>query len=282
MLRAMADTPERSGAAAEDGSAYVHGHHPSILRAYAERTAANSAAYLVDHLRPGTALLDVGCGAGSITCDLAEIVAPGRTVGVDAAPTALAEARDLAARRGVDVELVRADVTRLPFDDATFDVVHAHQVLQHVPDPVAVLREMRRVCRPGGLVAARDADYAAMTWFPEEPGIAAWRALYTRVARLGGGEPDAGRRLLSWARAAGFEDVTASASTWCHATPPERELWGGSWAERVVSSRIADRAVSAGLARPEDLAELAAGWRRWAAAPDGWFAVLHGEVLARA
>src|ERR687893_252687 len=71
----------------------------------------------------------------------------------------------------------------LPFDDGAFDFVHAHQLLQHLSDPVAALREMRRVCRPGGVVAARDADYAAMTWFPASEGIDRWSSLYRRLAR---------------------------------------------------------------------------------------------------
>ena len=112
-------------------------------------------------------------------------------------------------------------MTRTPFRrrTASFDVVHAHQVLQHVVDPVGMLREMRRVCRPGGVVAARDGDYAAFTWFPRLPELDEWQALYQRVARSNGGEPDAGRRLLSWALAAGFTDVTPTAATWLFATP---------------------------------------------------------------
>ncbi len=68
---------------------------------------------------------------------------------------------------------------------------------------------MRRVRRPGGIVAARDSDYAAMTWFPADPRLDRWLALYHEVARANGGEPDAGRRLLAWAHAAGFGDVAA-------------------------------------------------------------------------
>ena len=75
------------------------------------------------------------------------------------------------------------DVHALDFPDHTFDVVHAHQVLQHVADPVTALREMRRVTKPGGVIAVRDSDYAAFTWFPELPALDEWLALYQKVAR---------------------------------------------------------------------------------------------------
>jgi len=262
---------------------YVHGHAPSVLRTYDVRTAANSAAYLLPHLTPGTTVLDVGCGAGSITADVAEMVAPAAVVGVDASAEALSKARDLAAARDVtNVQYAKGDALDLDLPDDSVDVVHAHQVLQHLSDPVAALREMRRVCRPGGLVAARDADYAAMTWWPEEPALTSWLALYREVSLRQGAQPDAGRRLLSWALAAGFEDVTPSAATWCYATPEARELWGGSWAQRILDSGTATAALATGLATEDDLAELSAGWRRWVAAADGWFTILHGEVLCRA
>ncbi len=83
----------------------------------------------------------------------------------------------------------------LDLPDASFDIVHAHQVLQHLTDPVAALREMRRVCKPDGVVAARDSDYAAMTWYPEIPALTRWLSLYHDVTRSNGAEADAGRRL---------------------------------------------------------------------------------------
>jgi ubiquinone/menaquinone biosynthesis C-methylase UbiE len=62
------------------------------------------------------------------------------------------------------------------------DVVHAHQVLQHVDDPVQALREMRCVCKPGGLVAVRDSDYLGFTWFPEVSAFDEWMRLYQQAA----------------------------------------------------------------------------------------------------
>lgn len=262
---------------------YTHGHHESVLRTHAWRTVANSAAYLVPHLRPGLSVLDVGCGPGTITVDLARRVAPGRVVGVDLAPEVVTRAeRDARAEGAADVEFAVADLFVLPFADDSFDVVHAHQVLQHVHDPVRALREMRRVARPGGLVAVRDVDYGATVWSPPSVGLDRWIEVYERVHRGNGGEPDAGRRLRGWALAAGFTDVTSSASVWCFASDAERAWWGGAWAERATRSSFAEQAVASGAADEADLEAVAAAWSAWSVDPAAVLMMPHGEVLARA
>ncbi len=261
-------------------STYLQGHHESVLRSHRWRTVENSAAYVAPHVREGMSVLDVGCGPGTITRELGELVgAPGSVVGVDTSADVLAAAAEECA--APNVRVVVGDALELPFPDGTFDVAHAHQVLQHLTDPVAALTEMGRVVRPGGLVAVRDADYAAMSWHPAVPGLESWREVYRAVARQHGGQPDAGRRLLSWARAAGFADVEPSASAWCFATVEDRSWWGGLQAERILESRIAEQAVVSSVADREQLHEVAAAWRTWASAEDGWFAVVHGEVLCR-
>ncbi|MEU1278096.1 methyltransferase domain-containing protein [Streptomyces sp. NPDC005805] len=275
--------PEEAVDTARETAVYTHGHHESVLRSHTWRTARNSAAYLLGELRPGLAVLDVGCGPGTITADLAALVAPGGSVtGVDAAEGVLRTARATAEERGLDgVRFDVADVHALPFPDDSFDVVHAHQVLQHVGDPVRALRELRRVCRPGGVVAARDSDYGAFTWYPRSPALDGWLELYRTVARANGGEPDAGRRLKSWARAAGFTDITATATNWCFATPEERAWWSGLWADRTTASGYARLAVDGGHADEARLAAIADAWRAWGADEDGWFMVPHGEILCR-
>lgn len=261
---------------------YTHGHHESVLRSHRWRTAANSAGYLLPLLRPGMRLLDVGCGPGTITMDLAELVGPGgRVTALERTADALDLARAEAERRDVtNVDFVVGDVAGLDLPDGSFDVVHAHQVLQHVDDPVRGLREMARVCRTGGTVAARDSDYSAFTWFPPSPGLTRWLEIYLAVARSNDAEPDAGRRLLSWAQAAGLADVTAGSSTWCYSTTTDRAWWGGLWAERVLDSDLARQVVDRGIATRDELVAVADGWRTWAASDDGWFSVLHGEILA--
>ncbi|MEV4458170.1 methyltransferase domain-containing protein [Microbispora sp. NPDC049633] len=267
---------------ANETAVYTHGHHESVLRSHRWRTAANSAAYLLGELKPHMRILDVGCGPGTITADLAERVPQGEVIGVDSEPGVLEQARREAEGRGLgNVGFATADVHALGYPDASFCVVHAHQVLQHVGDPVGALREMRRVTKPGGIVAVRDSDYAGFVWYPRIPVLDDWLDLYRRVARANGGEPDAGRRLRAWAREAGFTEITSSSATWCYATPEERAWWGGLWADRTVQSSYAQRVIEGGHATRDDLGRIADGWREWAASEDGWFSVLHGEILCR-
>lgn len=266
------------------GDTYTHGHHAAVLRSHEWRTAENSAAHLLPHLRAGQRLLDVGCGPGTITLDLAERVAPGDVLGIDVAAEVVARATATAEARGSAVRFAVADGYALDQPDASWDVVHAHQVLQHLTDPVAALRELRRVLAPGGLLAVRDADYAGFFWAPADPRLDRWLDLYHRVTAANRAEADAGRYLPAWVRAAGFRDLTVTSSTWTFADPAMRAWWGDLWADRAAApgSAFAEQAVGYGLATADDLAEIAAGFRAWAAEPDGTFVIPHVEVLARA
>src|SRR3954466_9145177 len=130
---------------------YTHGHADPALQSHRWRTVENAAGYLAPHLGAGLDVLDVGCGPGTITVDLAARVAPGRVVGIDISPAPLEEARILAERKGVQVTFAVGDVHAIEVAAGSFDVVHAHQLLQYVPDPVSCLREMARVCRAAGV-----------------------------------------------------------------------------------------------------------------------------------
>lgn len=259
---------------------YTHGHHESVLRSHSWRTKENSAAYLLPHLHPGDRLLDVGAGPGTLTADLASAVSS--VVATEIGEAELDLSRRTAAERDVaNIEFQTADVHDLPFADDSFDVVHAHQVLQHVGDPVQALREMARVTRSQGLIAVRDSDYAGFCWWPLVPELDEWLALYRNAALRNGGQPDAGRRLLSWAQKAGLQQVAASSSTWCFANPTDRQWWGELWADRMTQSTLATQVLTQGHATADDLSRIGDAWRAWASAEDGWFSVLHGEILCR-
>lgn len=261
---------------------YTHGHHESVLRAHRWRTAENSAAYLLPELRPGMSVLDVGAGPGTITLDLARRVAPGRVRGIDAASDVVEQADAARIAAGIDnADFAVDDAYHLSSADDTWDVVHAHQVLQHLARPVEALREFRRVVAPGGVVAARDVDYEGVIWWPRVPGLDEWREVYLAAHRATSGEPAAGRRLKAWAHAAGFADVRSSASLWLFEDEPDRRWWGEAWAERAVASSFADNVLRHGIADRAALERISAGWRAWADDPDGWLLMPHAEILAR-
>ena len=153
-------------------------------------------------------------------------VAPGPVVGIDASPEVLAGAAGRAGPTGPGRPSSPATPTRLPFDDASFDVVHAHQVLQHLTRPVDALAEMRRVLRPGGVLAVRDSDYAAFAWAPADP-LA--RPLARPLPPRDPGQRCRARRRpppAGLGPAAGFDDPVATSSTWTFADPESRALVG--------------------------------------------------------
>ncbi|KAH9930622.1 S-adenosyl-L-methionine-dependent methyltransferase [Fomitopsis serialis] len=242
---------------------YINGHQESVLRSHKWRTAENSAAYLLPHIKPGMRILDVGCGPGTISIDFATRVPQGHVIGLENSPEVLVEARATAAKGGVaNIEFV---------------------VLQHISDPVGALREMKRATKPGGLVATREGDFNSMTWFPENDALVEWRELHMRVGRALGGEPNAGRRLVSWAIQAGFarKDITASSTSYCYSDPEDRAWWSVMWQDRILGSSFPERVLDGGHATQADLERMAQAWRKWGEQEDGWFAFLHGEVLCR-
>jgi len=261
---------------------YTHGHQDAVLRSHRWRTADNSAAYLLPRLRAGDRILDVGCGPGTLTVDLARRVASGHVVGIDVAAAVVAEAAAHARSTGVaNVSFVAGDFRDAGLEPGSFDVVHAHQVLQHLRDPVGAMTAMATLARPGGILAARDGDYLGFTWAPHDEHLDRWRQVYLDVTRRNGADADAGRWLLQWAHAAGWEDVAYGSSTWTFATPDDRTWWASLWADRCVASSFGAQAVEYGIATTSEMEALASGWRAWAENDDAVFVVLHGEVLGR-
>jgi ubiquinone/menaquinone biosynthesis C-methylase UbiE len=261
---------------------YTHGHAPATVRQHARRTVEEAAAFLLPRLHPGMRLLDVGCGPGSITRGLAQRLAPGQVIGLDLSSETLAAARQDAVARGLaNLLYEEGSVYRLPFPDASFDVVFAHQVLQHLRDPGTALREMLRVARVGGLIAVRDVDWGTASYWPADPWIDRFVEVHLKTWYRNGGEPRMGRKLRALFNAARVTDLNVTASLWCYATLAETVEWGESYAERLLTSPMGERAVEYGYASRPDLEAMAAAFRAWAVHPDAFWAFIHVAALAR-
>lgn len=227
-------------------------------------------------------ILDVGCGPGTITADFAALVYQGYVVAFDVTEDVVEHARTHAEQRGLDnITFQVGSVLKLPFQDGTFDVVHAHQVIQHINDPISALKEMRRVTKDGGIVAVRSSDVSATAWFPDVEGLNQSQSLYMTEARSLGVEPNAGRLLHFWAKKAGFhtDQLSLSTSTTLYSTVEEVAWWSGLWAERVLKSSFAETTVQGGFASWRDLTDISDAWRTWGEHEDAWYAILHGEML---
>jgi len=189
---------------------YVHGYEEWTREWMAQRTATRELAFLLPHLSPGMAIIDCGCGPGSITVGLAEIVAPGQVIGLDIEPRQLEAAQRLATERATpNVRFEPGSVYELPFPDATFDVAVAHFVLEHVSDPLRALREIRRVLRPGGLAAIKDPYYPAFTFRPQTTELRGFGELAEKVRKHHGASDTYAVDLRAYLLEAGFERTEA-------------------------------------------------------------------------
>lgn len=242
------------------------------------RSAANCAAFLLPHLRPGMRLLDCGCGPGSITIGLAQAVAPGAVIGIDIDEASLAVARQAAEEQKLsNLRLEKADVRELPFPDASFDVVFSHAVLLYQQDPVAVLREMKRVLVPGGLVAIRNDDTDGMLLSSSDPVVFEAQRLWDALVHQAGGNRYGPKHSRSWLHAAGFTNIIASASYETFGTPEATAALGQF--TYVALDNLTDRLVELGVAKGEEVERIRQAWLKWGESPDAFSAKAWCEAL---
>ncbi|KAJ1017731.1 hypothetical protein NDA16_005050 [Ustilago loliicola] len=281
----------------KSANTYTQGYSEAVLKSHSSRTAETSAAFLLPHLKPDAKILDIGCGPGTITTSLARYIPNGSIIGTDYSAEVVANAQKslerLQAGATTDAERGAAErcrfelasVFELPYSDDSFDVIYCHQMLLHLPNPTNALKEMRRVCKPGGLVAAREADFTTSVLFPCTETFQLWLDTASAIYRSTGAEPNAGRRLVSWALDAGYaagpDHITFSSSNQAYGGQPHAKFWGEMWAQRVAAEQWQKQALDTGKVTRQDVKKMEQDWLEWSNAPDGVFIMVCGEVLLR-
>ena len=261
---------------------YTMGYGPEFRKMLERRNAADCARHLLPHLGPGMSLLDLGCGPGTISVGLADAVAPGRLLGIDMEPTQI-EMANAAARAGGhgNAEFRTGDATDLPFDDATFDAAYCHALLNHAPDTQAVLTEVKRVVKPGGLFAAREViGDSSLFEPPSDMGDSGW-ATFLKMLAANGGHPQMGRELKGAFVAAGFADVRAGASFESYDTADDIDFLHGLITGWYFAPKTKGAAIEHGLASEAQFDTWQRSLDDWVNEPGAFAAFAWGEAIGR-
>jgi len=259
---------------------YTHGYDGRLSQMHAARTAEREAAFFLSQLREGMRLLDMGCGSGSITVGLAAAVAPGEVVGIDVEPAVIERARGRAEDGAVpNLSFEVGSAYALPFPDGTFDAVFAHTLLQHVRDAPTVLRQARRVLKPGGVIGLREGDWGTWVIAPPSDAIEQAIALYLRLWEHNGGNPRVGRLHRTLLHDAGFPRSVASGTTLTAGTTTATHTFADFAADIVESPSFVEQVAALGWADKGALDTLARGCRTWGDQPGAFSTLVMCETV---
>ena len=261
---------------------YTMGYSDEFEKLLDRRNAGINAAHLLPHLKPGLRVLDLGCGPGTISVGLAKVVEPGELHGIDMEESQIKIARAAATAGGHDNAVFRTgDVTRLSYEDDTFDVAHCHALLMHVRDTQAVLAEVKRVLKSGGLVSAREMIGSASFSEPELDGLADAWVTFSKLLEANGGHPQMGKELPGKFLQAGFSPVHASASFEYFGTAEDVAFYHTFSVAWFFSPKTVEAAINHGLATREQFEN----WRRlldqWRDSPGAVSAIAWGEAIGQ-
>ena len=260
---------------------YTMGFSEEMLESLRRYTAEASAAYLLPYLRPGLRVLDFGCGPGNISVGLAKAAAPGELHGVDMEESQIELARAVAAAYGRDNTIFHAgNVTNMPFEDDFFDVAHRHNVLMHIPDTGAVLAEVKRVLKPGGIIGCREMIRGSCFTHPDFGVIGKAWDMFQDLLQADDGHPQMGKELKGHALASGFENVRMINSFTIYSAPADVAFIYGFATQWFLSPEITEAAIKYGAATPDLCAQVGAAYDRWKEHPGALCALAFGNLVA--
>ena len=258
------------------------GYGKEILETQLRSTAEANAEYLLPNLRPGLRLLDFGCGPGAISVGLAKAIAPGEMHGVDMEESLIELARSMAASQGQDNAIFHVgDVTDLEFEDSFFDVAHCRSVLMHVPDTAAVLSEIKRVLKPGGIIACREMICESAFAYPDFGILRRSWDMFEDLLQADDGHPQMGKELKGHFQEAGFADVQMSASSSIYTSPEGIAAIYRVVSQWLLSPEIAQAAIKYGASSEELVHNLKVAYDRWKEHPGALFSFAYGEAIGK-
>lgn len=291
-------------------STYSQGHSTAVTANHIIRTAEHEGAFLLPYLKPDFNILDLGCGPGTITSGFAAYVPQGSVTGVDLSPEVLDQARDLfskqpppTSKRG-EVKFEFANVLEgLPFPDDTFDAIFTSQTIIHIPEPIKALQELKRVCKPGGLVACREGDFP-FRFYPEFEGMQLfqkylWLMVHGSVASVPEDTPEilrpdpakpynsphppnhrSGSLVHMWAREAGFDPkkIIKGASVELGGTKEKRDVFADNMLGRFENAEWRAKWINMG-ASDQEIATVVRDMKRWKGDVDSWYAIINCETV---
>jgi len=258
---------------------YTLGYSPETIQQLQRRTAAKEAGFFIPHLQSGMNLMDCGCGPGTITIGLAEVVAPGQVVGVDIQPSQFKLARSHAAEHGAaNVRFTAANAYRLPFGEGIFDAIFSHNVLSHLRNPLEVLKGMHQLLKPGGVIGLSHPDFSGGLISPSNPLLDRGRKLYWRLVEQNGGNPAIGKDQRALLHEAGFVRIEASARYSVAGTQDAVRARAGHGVRSFEASNIGEQIIELGWADRSELEKISAAWRIWGEYPGAFMA--HAAVTA--
>ena len=262
-------------------SEYTMGYSEDFLQLLRRRSLERDGSYITPYLKPGLSVLDFGCGPGSISVGLARAVEPGQLHGIDIEESQIAIAQAAAQAGGHDNAAFQiADVTDLPFEDDSFDIAHCHTVLTHIPDTQAALSEVRRVLKPGGIIAGRELITASCF---VEPDLGNFKEAWNVFASLlsgNGGHPNMGRELKNAFIETGFTNPRVTASLETYAEPEDVAFLHNFIVGWFFAPEIMQAAITYGLANKEQFDDWRVALDRFREHPGATGCLAFGECVA--
>lgn len=257
---------------------YAFGHDAVKTQMLQERNLEKCGQFIIPYLKPGLKILDCGCGPGTITVGFCDYIKHGHVTGVDIADEQLENARKLANKLNLkNISFEYANVTKLPFPDNIFDMVFSHAIFGHMPDPIAVLQEQKRVLKPSGILVVRDACWSGTRKcvYPSSDLIAESMKLYVRPMFDSLADSDIGLKLGALFDQIGLNNIKHNIS--CEVKVPQKIA--SFFIEEMNTRAYNKKLLQCGKLTVEQLKSYENAWNDFAKTAGAFYGLLWGEAI---